>query len=404
MRSGYKGYFVDPIIDKVVAQNRTTLLSKSRADDKSERVIFVTTYNPRMMDIRKVHNNHMPILELSDRMQKVFPSSPLIALRRPSNLGDVLIQTRRKLTPLSLDPSRSPHLPPPLPPSTSRPNTMDAPVSLSLSSLNDVVTRISAHGSSPQSTNMDEPAHTSSRQGLNDSRTANISSLHCTAVDTSPLSPRHRNVGPSEHVSSLHIEGTANTITDPPLMNASGFQPVFDSHLQDSCENPSAPLSPSMDNTNTSTLTQVGHISCGNNRCLICRLHRIEGPTVESCSTGKRYRLKNILDCNSHNVIYSLTCSKCNVQYVGKTQTKLRTRFNNHKSTIRKRGDGTVDLHFNLPGHDISDIRLQAIDKCNLDNIMTRETWWIHRLKSLTITDGLNVDCGVKGLQASLNN
>ena len=89
---------------------------------------------------------------------------------------------------------------------------------------------------------------------------------------------------------------------------------------------------------------------------------------------------------------------------MGKTVTKLRTRFNNHKSTIRKGGDGTVDKHFNLPGHDISDMRIQAIDKCSMADILARETWWIHRLKSLTITDGLNVDPGVKRLMHSLNN
>ena len=91
---------------------------------------------------------------------------------------------------------------------------------------------------------------------------------------------------------------------------------------------------------------------------------------------------------------------------MGKTVTKLRTRFSNHKSTIRKGGDSTVDKHFNFPGHDkyISDMRIQAIDKCSIADILAKKTWWIHRLKSLPITDGLNIDPGVKRLMNSLNN
>ena len=49
-------------------------------------------------------------------------------------------------------------------------------------------------------------------------------------------------------------------------------------------------------------------------------------------------------------------------------------------------------------------IRIQAIDRCSVADILSRETWWIHRLKSLKITDGLNVDPGVTRLQNSLNN
>ena len=54
-----------------------------------------------------------------------------------------------------------------------------------------------------------------------------------------------------------------------------------------------------------------------------------------------------------------------------------------------------MDKHFNLPGHDIGDMRIQAIDQCSMGDILARESWWI-RLKSLTIMDGQNVDPGVK--------
>jgi len=43
------------------------------------------------------------------------------------------------------------------------------------------------------------------------------------------------------------------------------------------------------------------------------------------------------IDCRSSNIIYLITCTKCNLQYVGETAQKLNARFNLHRSGIRNK-------------------------------------------------------------------
>ena len=328
--SGYRENFIDPIIEKVVRKDRRLLVAKSKVVETSDRVVFVTTHDPKMMKVTEVHNGLKHILGLSERMERVLPAPPLVALRRPPNIGNAVIRTRpsgKLSTTVVVDETQGV-------PSTSTVNNND--VSMDVLSMSLV-----------------------------------------TGDDGTVCMPSDSAVNGGDHNMKETLTATPSTSAPPEIIST-------------------------LLTTNTSQI--VGHLHCGQNRCLICKLRRTEGPTVTSCSTGMKYRLQHSLNCNSECVVYSISCAKCRVQYVGKTVTKLRTRFNNHKSTIRKGGHGTVDKHFNLPGHDIEDVRIQAIDKCNLNNILARETWWIHRLKSLKITDGLNVDPGVKRLHNSLYN
>ena len=48
------------------------------------------------------------------------------------------------------------------------------------------------------------------------------------------------------------------------------------------------------------------------------------------------------INFDSTNVIYIITCTKCNKQYVGKKRTKLKYRFTEHLRDIRKNEDTTV--------------------------------------------------------------
>ena len=322
INSGYRERFIDPIIEKAVREDRKLLLAKKKDDKSSDRVLFVTTFDPRMFRVNDVHNRLKPVLDLSDRMKKVLPSPPLVALRRPPNLGNAVIRTRRS------------------------------------------------------------SQHSAETSGVTTTTEGSSFDIHTTDNITVESSPSSLGTGDcANDIVRVAVQSTPSASAPP-------------------CQNTGPICTPgSLPSTQT-----VGHMHCGQGRCLICRLHRVEGATVTSCKTGAQFRLRHKLDCNSSCVIYTIICAKCNVQYVGKTVTRLRTRFNNHKSTIRKRGDGTVDKHFSLPDHDIGDVRIQAIDRCSVADILSRETWWIHRLKSLKITDGLNVDPGVTRLQNSLNN
>ena len=80
-----------------------------------------------------------------------------------------------------------------------------------------------------------------------------------------------------------------------------------------------------------------------------------------------------VLNCNSSNVIYLITCMICELQYVGSTTTKLITRFNNHKSRMRchanldqvqQEQDDFLSWHFWSEVHNgLRDLKIQLIDK-----------------------------------------
>ncbi|GFN87062.1 hypothetical protein PoB_001356800 [Plakobranchus ocellatus] len=78
------------------------------------------------------------------------------------------------------------------------------------------------------------------------------------------------------------------------------------------------------------------------------------------------YKIKSNLTCNSHNVIYFNTCTKCKIQCVGQTSQTLRTRL-----TIKNEKDTPASRHFNLPGHTLNHVH----------NRIHKETYWSYQLK-----------------------
>ena len=73
---------------------------------------------------------------------------------------------------------------------------------------------------------------------------------------------------------------------------------------------------------------------CG--RCRVACPVLKEGNTFTSTNTGRSYRIRQSLDCNSSFVIYLSTCLKCGGQYVGKSQTPFKLRHSNHRQEIKK--------------------------------------------------------------------
>ena len=100
------------------------------------------------------------------------------------------------------------------------------------------------------------------------------------------------------------------------------------------------------------------------------------------------------MSCITENLIYLITCRKCHVQYVGETGRRLRDRLNNHKSTIKRKENTPISIHFNSPNHSILDLEIVGIEKIanqlNSINIRkTKEKEWQARLET-TYPKGLN--------------
>jgi len=66
-------------------------------------------------------------------------------------------------------------------------------------------------------------------------------------------------------------------------------------------------------------------------------------------------------DCNSKDVIYVISCLKCNKLYVGQTARMVKDRLNNHRSDIKLKKGTAISLHFNEPGHSIKDLKITPI-------------------------------------------
>lgn len=108
----------------------------------------------------------------------------------------------------------------------------------------------------------------------------------------------------------------------------------------------------------------VSVVKCSRVNCAACPVFY---PSIffKSSLTNRKYEVVSNcnLSCSSSNLVYLITCSKCDNQYVGETKQKLSKRLSGHRSSIKKHANTFIAKHFNLPGHSVADIRIQPIEK-----------------------------------------
>ena len=110
--------------------------------------------------------------------------------------------------------------------------------------------------------------------------------------------------------------------------------------------------------------------------------------TVKS-SSGATVRLRQNTDCTTENVVYLISCSSCNKQYVGETKGPLNKRMNGHRDDWRHRRfeRSPTAEHFHSADHDF----LSNASVCCLEHNKEwsdstrklRESYWIRRLNTL---------------------
>ena len=147
--------------------------------------------------------------------------------------------------------------------------------------------------------------------------------------------------------------------------------------------------------------------------CRDCRSDCTTGAYLETTNTF-RAKLNPIpyeirrgpLRCNSHLVIYLLTCKKCGIQYVGKSKPPFRLRFNNYRSHFRaflkaKNESGTTKSsvsqaklfeHFTQRDHNgMEDWSFVLIDQAHSDDqLVKKELFWQYQL-NVFAPHGLNI-------------
>ena len=102
---------------------------------------------------------------------------------------------------------------------------------------------------------------------------------------------------------------------------------------------------------------------CNRRRCATCAVIQ---PLrfFRSSLTNRRYTVISAcgFSCSTTNVIYLVSCAKCDQQYVGETKIKVSERLSGHRSSIKKHANTFIAKHFNLPGHTMDDIKIQPIE------------------------------------------
>ena len=123
---------------------------------------------------------------------------------------------------------------------------------------------------------------------------------------------------------------------------------------------------PKNKNTRISSIT-----SCNN--CDICKSYMIFDNTFICTVTSKSYFIRCQLSCESINVIYLITCSKCLEQYVG-SAVKFKTRFRIHKSDIKTKKErcGSARYFNSKCYHDTKPfqyLKVQLIEQVQSNNL-----------------------------------
>ena len=91
---GYKMGLIKDGIRKASGITRAEALTPSHQQQNQDRVIFSTTYNPMLPNIKERLHALEPILQASERCREVFQQPPIIAYRRNRSLNDIIVSRR----------------------------------------------------------------------------------------------------------------------------------------------------------------------------------------------------------------------------------------------------------------------------------------------------------------------
>ena len=163
----------------------------------------------------------------------------------------------------------------------------------------------------------------------------------------------------------------------------------------------------------SSTIEEGGCFPCVS-KCKACRLFICESKTAKSFHTDYTVNILGRIDCNTVGVCYLVNDKVCRRSSVGSTINNFKSRWQNHKSHIRKSVRSCeIATHFNSEFHDLVKEPLKTFD-CQLSNQIEvvifekldfsrcqnqddkvrvakeRETFWQNQLMTLDCYGGLN--------------
>ena len=136
---------------------------------------------------------------------------------------------------------------------------------------------------------------------------------------------------------------------------------------------------------------QNGYKKCIRPSCITCP-YSITGNIIKATATDFKTEVNAPVNCYTKNIIYLISCQHCREQYVGETKRTANDRFGNHRGYVNNnKDDKATGHHFNLPGHSISDMKFQIIEKVhNKDPFFRKEREKMYINKLNTKLKGIN--------------
>jgi len=92
----------------------------------------------------------------------------------------------------------------------------------------------------------------------------------------------------------------------------------------------------------------------------------------KSTINNKTFKLLNNANCSLSNLVYVITCSLCNIQYVGKTGDTLRNRMNRHRCNIDINQNTAVAIHFKSNNHNLEYLAVTPVELIFYDGKIQR--------------------------------
>lgn len=160
-------------------------------------------------------------------------------------------------------------------------------------------------------------------------------------------------------------------------------------------------LSPSLFSSKTvhhGWLTFKGTFKCGIKSCIYCGFIKT-GQCVTSCSNSREFEIKSFMNCNTKHIVYVITCTLCNIQYVGRTIRRLRDCLRDHLYDISTNKNTNVARHWNnVHFRDTSSLAIQGMEQVTTPirggdrfrSLCKREVFWIFSLQT-KIPSGLKL-------------
>lgn len=108
-----------------------------------------------------------------------------------------------------------------------------------------------------------------------------------------------------------------------------------------------------------------------------------EQKEVKCTKTNKTILINSQCNCKTSNVVYIISCTKCPVKYIGKTERTLDERIREHVGYVRnKQLHQPTGEHFNQPGHQVHHLRASVLER-----VFTRDRKFIETRESMYIRE-----------------